>query len=94
MNKLDSEEFYNLCQTYRHTPVSNIKETTQAFEAIKEFIYQRDVEFFNKELNEHRELIEKAATSKDLDRIFAQCDTISYLKHMSIPIEYLKEQVK
>jgi len=38
---LDSEEFYELIQAYRHTPIHEQELTTMAFEAIKTFIRKR-----------------------------------------------------
>ena len=35
---LDSQEFYELMQAYRHTPVVKQAETASAFEAVKQFI--------------------------------------------------------
>lgn len=35
---LDSEEFYNLMQEYRHTPLSSQVFTFNAFEKVKEYI--------------------------------------------------------
>ena len=38
LRKLDSEEFYDLMQYYRHIPVSEQPEVGKAFEAVKDFI--------------------------------------------------------
>lgn len=39
-------------------------------------------EFFNEELERHRQWLKKAKTKEEQDRILIQCDTISYLKQM------------
>lgn len=36
--KLDEIEFYDLMQTYRHTPISQIEKVNMSFQAVKEFI--------------------------------------------------------
>ena len=38
MSKLDSREFYELMQTYRHSPVSDFVGTNEAYEAVKSFV--------------------------------------------------------
>lgn len=38
---LESREFYELMQTYRHTPASDIKGTSRAFNKIKEAISEK-----------------------------------------------------
>lgn len=35
---LEDQEFYELMQAYRHIPISEQKETVEAFEAVKNFI--------------------------------------------------------
>jgi len=35
---LESEEFYRLMQTYRHTPIAKTEEVTECYEAVKEYI--------------------------------------------------------
>ena len=35
---LDSEEFYNLMQMYRHTPVSQPADVIEAYENVKSYI--------------------------------------------------------
>lgn len=35
---LDSQQFYEMMQVYRHTPIFNQKGVTEAFEAVKNFI--------------------------------------------------------
>jgi hypothetical protein len=36
--KIESQEFYDLMQKYRHAPISNQKEVLLAFEEVKKFI--------------------------------------------------------
>lgn len=38
MKNIDEQKFYELMQTYRHTPISDIKKVSLAFEEIKNFI--------------------------------------------------------
>lgn len=35
---LEKEEFFNLMQMYRHTPLLDTKGTTEAFEAVKVYV--------------------------------------------------------
>lgn len=38
MSELLEEEFYNLMQTYRHTPITSQGDTIEAYEAVKSHI--------------------------------------------------------
>jgi len=37
-DKLDEEEFYNLMQKYRHTPITNQEETVKSYEEVKTWL--------------------------------------------------------
>ena len=38
---LDCREFYELMQAYRHSPIENQKETSEAFEAVKDYLLNK-----------------------------------------------------
>ena len=38
MRNLESQEFYELMQTYRHTPIEKQTETVEAYNAVKDYI--------------------------------------------------------
>lgn len=65
---LESEEFYNLCQAYRHVPITDQQAATQAFEDLKNQIREKHREPFVKlsmALGNPAMCIEKEATMEE-----------------------------
>ncbi len=56
MDFLDDEEFYDLMQAYRHTPIIRQQEAVQRYEYVKEFIRIKIKE--EKDMNGAREFAE------------------------------------
>ena len=76
------EEFYNLMQTYRHTPITEQKATTQAYEAIKTFIRQHNARVRIKTISDAQKrgyLDHKTDCRKGLDSETCTCGIMKWL---------------